>query len=157
MSFTIQEHIIPCQHIRQHDRPSAPKQTSPRLSVKQYSPTNNASPIAGDITIIAAHGNGLVKVVKACAKVLQTSLAHQIQELYEPLWEDLERLLSRRGRHIRSIWIADTANQGASGLLNEDSKNDDSMTFCRLEQVLRMRTNLGQLHGLITREIYFIW
>jgi hypothetical protein len=47
------------------------------------------------------------------------------QELYEPLWEDLELLLSKRGRKIRSIWIANVSNQGASGLLNEETKFDD--------------------------------
>lgn len=49
-----------------------------------------------------------------------------MQELYEPLWEDLQQLLAERGRRIRSIWIADTSNQGASGLLNGDSRYDDS-------------------------------
>jgi hypothetical protein len=33
--------------------------------------------------------------------------------------------LAEKGRRIRSIWIADTASQGASGLLNEDTKFDD--------------------------------
>jgi hypothetical protein len=47
------------------------------------------------------------------------------QELYEPLWEDLEKLLLKGGRRIRSIWFADMSNQGASGLLNEEYKYDD--------------------------------
>ena len=129
MTFRVQEHIIPCQHIRQNDGQSTRDQKTPRLSVKQYSPTNNLSPAAGDITIIAAHGNGLVKVYQDASPVFSHS-THPTQELYEPLWEDLERLLSQKGRRIRSIWIADTANQGASGLLNEDSKYDDGRLFC---------------------------
>jgi hypothetical protein len=62
MPFRIQKHIIPCQHIRQHDGPST-SVNEPRLSVKQYSPSGNPIPAAGDVTIVAAHGNGFVKVV----------------------------------------------------------------------------------------------
>jgi hypothetical protein len=58
-----------------------------------------------------------------------TLLLILVQELYEPLWEDLERLLRERGRRIRSIWIADMSNQGASGLLNENSKYDDGKGY----------------------------
>jgi hypothetical protein len=61
MTFHIKEHIIPSQHIRQHDNCGVQTEKAPRLDVKQYSPTNYV-PAPGDITIIAAHGNGFVKV-----------------------------------------------------------------------------------------------
>ena len=48
-----------------------------------------------------------------------------MQELYEALWEDLEKELQKRNRKIRAIWIADQSNQGASGLLNETTKYND--------------------------------
>ena len=41
------------------------------------------------------------------------------QELYEPLWADIYSRMKSAGVSIRSIWIADVANQGASGVLNE--------------------------------------
>ncbi|KAJ5988847.1 hypothetical protein N7481_004057 [Penicillium waksmanii] len=49
------------------------------------------------------------------------------KELYEPLWDDLLTSSNKHGARIRSIWIADAANQGASGVLNEqDLENDPS-------------------------------
>jgi hypothetical protein len=61
MTFKVQEHIIPCQHIQQEgsSEGSQPK----RLSIKQYTPLSNPSPSSGDLTIIAAHANGFVKVI----------------------------------------------------------------------------------------------
>ena len=45
-----------------------------------------------------------------------------MQELYEPLWEELllRSQQSKNSFRIRSIWIADTAQQGQSGILNEE-------------------------------------
>lgn len=48
-----------------------------------------------------------------------------LQELYEPLWDDLYHKLKVKGVNIRSIWIADAAHQGASGVLNEKKLGDD--------------------------------
>lgn len=47
--------------------------------------------------------------------------------MYEPLWEDIALQMKRRGKKLRSIWIADVSNQGASGLVNEESKYDDGV------------------------------
>lgn len=47
------------------------------------------------------------------------------QELYEPLWEDLLARSKQDGFRIRSIWIADAANQGASGTINELNLGND--------------------------------
>lgn len=43
-----------------------------------------------------------------------------MQELYEPLWEELLSRTTAAGIAIRSIWMADVAHQGASGALNEE-------------------------------------
>ena len=52
-------------------------------------------------------------------------VAYRWQELYEPLWDEL-LLASREHKFgIRAIWIADMAQQGASGVLNEDILGDD--------------------------------
>jgi hypothetical protein len=61
--FVVKEHVIPTQHI--HEYPHAT--TSERddilyLVIKQYTPIDNLSPSAGDVTIIATHGSGLPKV-----------------------------------------------------------------------------------------------
>ena len=62
MSFYIQEHIIPCQHIRQGKSSNKAEEHVLRMSVKQYTPTTNPTPSSGDITIIGAHANGFGKV-----------------------------------------------------------------------------------------------
>jgi hypothetical protein len=48
-----------------------------------------------------------------------------LQELYEPLWEELYARSKDNGFKIRSIWIADNANQSASETLNEDLLGND--------------------------------
>jgi hypothetical protein len=45
--------------------------------------------------------------------------------MYEPLWDDLHASSKRNGIRIRSIWIADVAHQGASGVLNEQLLGND--------------------------------
>ena len=61
--FRIAEHTVPCQHIREYARATANKQEDVlHLAVKQYIPLDNPNPSPGDLTIIAAHANGFVKV-----------------------------------------------------------------------------------------------
>ncbi|KIW18741.1 hypothetical protein PV08_03030 [Exophiala spinifera] len=108
--FRTVEHKVPCQYIREYPQALANEQEDTlHLAVKQYIPLDNPHPRPGDVTIIAAPGNAFPK------------------ELYEPLWEDLSRVLlaSKASVRIRSIWIADVASQGASGVLNEDLLGDD--------------------------------
>ena len=50
-----------------------------------------------------------------------------LQETYEPFWDELCACLKSHGVYIRSIWVADSSNQGASGILNEDIQGDNSM------------------------------
>ena len=47
------------------------------------------------------------------------------QELYEPLWEDFYSHAKEEGFRVRSIWIADVANQGQSGITNEHVLGND--------------------------------
>lgn len=77
------------------------------LHVKQYTPLDQSYTQAGAITIIGTHANGFPK------------------ELYEPLWDDLAQALRKQRQTIRGIWIADVAQQGMSGVLNEDKLGND--------------------------------
>ena len=106
--FRIVEHKIPCQHIREYPRATAHGQEDIlHLAVKQYVPLDNSNARPGDITIIGAHANAFPK------------------ELYEPLWDDLLVRLEERKLRLRGIWIADVAQQGQSGLMNEDLLGND--------------------------------
>ena len=102
--FSVTEHVIPCQHIREYPHAVKDEQAVLQLAVKEYRPLDNLDAAPGSVTIIAAHANGLPK------------------ETYEPLWDDLHRAFARR---IRAIWIADCSHQGASGVLNEERQGDD--------------------------------
>ena len=114
--FEIREHVIPGQHVREWPRATANSQEDVlNVHIKQYVPLDNPDPQPGDVTIIGAHANGFPK------------------ELYEALWAELHaRSRSRQqqpdssgGFRIRAIWIADVANQGRSGVLNEAVLGDD--------------------------------
>ena len=106
--FKIIDHTIPCQHVRDYPRALAHDQEDVlHLAVKQYVPLDNPNPKRGDITIIGAHANGFPK------------------ELYEPLWDDLHGRLAEQKLRIRGIWISDVAQQGASGVINEELLGND--------------------------------
>lgn len=53
-----------------------------------------------------------------------------LQELYEPLWDEIYERLMSMNRRIRAIWIADVAQQGQSGVLNEPILGNDRM-YCQ--------------------------
>jgi len=107
--FKVHEHIVPASHVRELPNALAVEENTPdatlHLAVKQYVPINNPDPKPGDINIIALHSNTFTK------------------ELYEPLWDDLLDALPA-GTNIKSIWIADIAQQGASYVLNEEKLAD---------------------------------
>lgn len=106
--FHIVEHTIPCQHVREYARATSTTQEEVlHLAVKQYIPKDNTDPQPGDVTVIGAHANGFPK------------------ELYEPLWDDLYARSKKYGFRIRSIWIADVAQQGQSSVLNEKLLGND--------------------------------
>lgn len=106
--FRIVEHKVECQHIREYPRALLNEQEEVLyIHVKQYIPIDNPNPQPGDITILGAHANGFPK------------------ELYEPLWEDLWHRSKKHNFRLRSIWIADVAQQGQSGVLNEELLGND--------------------------------
>lgn len=106
-SFKVVEHHTPCQSIREYPQATSTYQEEVlHLSAKQYIPLNRI-PQEGDVTILAAHASAFPK------------------ELYEPLWEDLLKQSKKAGYGIRSIWMADVANQGASYVLNEGKTGND--------------------------------
>ncbi|KAH0154721.1 putative toxin biosynthesis protein, partial [Aureobasidium melanogenum] len=106
-SFKIIEHHTPCQTIREYPQATSTYQEEKLyLSAKQYIPLNR-TPQKGYVTILAAHASAFPK------------------ELYEPLWEDLLKQSEKAGYGIRSIWMADVANQGASYVLNENKIGND--------------------------------
>ncbi|KAL8755995.1 MAG: hypothetical protein Q9199_003229 [Rusavskia elegans] len=106
--FDIQSHALPGQYIREYPAATANSQEETlHIHVKQYTPLNRKTCPEGAVTIIAAHANGFPK------------------ELYEPLWEALCRSSEKRGLHVRSVWMADVANQGMSSVLNEDKLGND--------------------------------
>lgn len=61
--FTVVEHVIPCQFVREYPRATANGQnTGLSLAIKQYTPTKIPDASFPRITIIGAHGNGFPKV-----------------------------------------------------------------------------------------------
>ncbi|KEF51205.1 uncharacterized protein A1O9_12708 [Exophiala aquamarina CBS 119918] len=111
-AFHVVEHTVPGQHIREYPRGLSGSQDGVlKLAVNQYIPKDNLNPQAGDVTILGAHATGFVK------------------ELYEPLWESILARAKQQGFRIRGIWIADTAHQGQSSVLNERLLGNDPSWF----------------------------
>ena len=104
LHFSITEHIIPCQYIREYPHASKSDHAPLRLAIKEYQPLEPASARSALMTIIATHGNGFPK------------------ETYEPLLDELYQALNGK---ISGIWFADYSHQGASGMLNESVQGDD--------------------------------
>ncbi|CAG8876346.1 unnamed protein product [Penicillium nalgiovense] len=119
--FRIVEHVVPTQHIREYPGATANDQEEPlHLAVKQYIPLDNPNPQPGDITILGAHANGFPK------------------ELYEPLWEEIYSRSKQNGMRIRSIWMADVAQEGQSSVINEDSLGNDPSWFDHPRDLLHL-------------------
>lgn len=126
--FRVREHTLPAQHTRHWPRGTEiGYENALQLAVKQYVPLSNPNPRSSDITFIAAHANGFPKVICLPDSSLLCGVSKSQQEMYEPLFEDLHEKLSKLGRKIRAIWIADIAHQGQSGILNEDALGNDRM------------------------------
>lgn len=107
--FSVHHHTLPAQHIREYPNATLDQHATLTLAINEYRPLDDDPSASGSITIIGAHANGLPK------------------ETYEPLWEDLYARLKEKRIKVRAIWIADTAAQGASGVLNESLIGDDRM------------------------------
>ena len=52
-----------------------------------------------------------------------------IQELYEPLWEEIYQRSKVLNFRIRSIWTADVSHQGRSGIVNDHNLGNDRKCF----------------------------
>lgn len=78
------------------------------------------------------------------------------QELYEPLWEELLARSKANGFRIRSIWMADVAHQGQSGVLNEHLLGNDRMRSISCYMPILYTDRLLQPAGLIIPAIFSI-
>ncbi|EFE29212.1 toxin biosynthesis protein, putative, partial [Trichophyton benhamiae CBS 112371] len=67
-------------------------------------------------------------------------------ELYEPLWEEIHARSKHAGFRIRSIWIADAAHQGQSGVLNEHSLGNDHTANTSNRDGATLRISLSVMH-----------
>ncbi|OJI81626.1 hypothetical protein ABZX51_002087 [Aspergillus tubingensis] len=106
--FRVTEHIIPACYVREYAGSTVDQEDVLHLHIKQYTPRHLPNPVPADaVTIIAVHAVGFPK------------------ELYEPLWDELLARSAHSNFHIRGIWIADVANMGMSGVLNEDKLSMD--------------------------------
>ena len=78
------------------------------------------------------------------------------KEMYEPIWEEVVSRLGVEGIRVRSVWIADSATQSASGMLNAELLGNDREfpNFCNCRYI-SFETDFWQHHGLITLEIFF--
>lgn len=79
------------------------------------------------------------------------------QELYEPLWADLHGRLKSAGVDIRSIWIADVANQGASSILNEYKLGNERNSPLAPDEERQSTETKTQLAHSTTPEIFYTW
>ena len=119
--FQVKEHFISTQYIREYPAATAGHQEyALRLCVKQYTPLLSPSSTQRPITIIGAHANGFPK------------------ELYEPLWDELLNAFKFSNFTIRSIWMADVAHQGQSGVLNEENLGYDPSWMDHSRDMLHM-------------------
>ncbi|RDW78690.1 uncharacterized protein DSM5745_05542 [Aspergillus mulundensis] len=86
----------------------------------KYTPIDNPEPQPGDVTVVGAPGTAIPK------------------ELYEPLWEELHARSAPDGFRIRAIWVADSFNQGGSGVLNEGYLGSDPSWFDHSRDLLQL-------------------
>ncbi|KAJ5603011.1 hypothetical protein N7537_005967 [Penicillium hordei] len=59
--FTVTEHVIDAQYIREYPNATVSQDSLLKLVVKKYTPIDNPNPQPGDVTVIGAHGCGLLK------------------------------------------------------------------------------------------------
>lgn len=62
-TFNIDEHVLPCQYIREYPGATLHDQeVELKLHIKHYTPKDQSFDLAGAVTIIGAHANGFPKV-----------------------------------------------------------------------------------------------
>ena len=73
------------------------------------------------------------------------------------MWEVLYESLKAQGHSIKSIWIADVAHQGQSGILNEGKLGDDrKWSFFNSLRRLLTQSSAKQRVGWIMQETCYI-
>ena len=60
--FTVTEHIVDTQYIREYPHATTVPDAPLKLFVKKYTPVDNPNPQPGDVTLIGAPGTGYPKV-----------------------------------------------------------------------------------------------
>lgn len=120
--FVIEDHSFEGQHIREYAAALADSQEDAVwLHAKSYTPHEVVkNHERGDLTIIGFHANGFPK------------------EVYEPFFEILYERLKTQGLTVGSIWIADSASQGTSAVMNDEKLGNDAHWFDHSRDVLQM-------------------
>lgn len=101
--FTVREHRLPGQHIREYEHGLADEEKDYFIHIKQYTPVTDRCAGPDDLTIIGAAGIGMVK------------------EVYEPFFQMVTGMCMDRGIFVRNFWIADVGCVGKSALINADN------------------------------------
>ena len=60
--FTVTEHVIDTQYIREYPHATTVPVAPLKLLVKKYTPIDNSNPQPGDVTLIGVPGTGYPKV-----------------------------------------------------------------------------------------------
>ncbi|KAI5362757.1 putative alpha/beta hydrolase-1 [Septoria linicola] len=121
VSFNVLDHVVEASHVRQYAAATSTHQGEVlHLAVKQYTPRYATQD--GDATILACHASAFPK------------------ELYEPIWSRMFNEAARKapGQRIRSIFIADVVNQGASGVLNEQKLGNEPSYYDHARDYLHL-------------------
>lgn len=119
--FAVHTHTFQGQHVRHNPGATRHREEDVLLlEAKQYIPIDNLNPKDGDVTVLGSHALGFSK------------------EMYEPLWDELLDQCRVHGIRIRSIWIADISNHGASGVLNEHVQGDDPSFYDNALDIMQM-------------------
>lgn len=157
--FTIEEHVIDTSYMREYPRGAWPQNAPLKLAIKKYIPVDNLNPQPGDVTLIGAHGAGFPKVGLLPFPLhlnISKLFSCFLKELYEPLWEELLARSKVNEFRIRAIWMADVANQGASGVLNEKYLGNDREYVSLIYLGISLIRN-EQHHGWTTVATSYTW
>jgi hypothetical protein len=117
-NFNIETLVYPGVFPRGHLRCTQKPTDRLEVVVNKYMPKNNPQPRTGDVTLILLHANGFHKVYSSKLDGIDW------EELYEPFFDAILERSGKAGFRIRAIWAPDIANQGASGIRNENKLGD---------------------------------
>jgi len=126
INFNVETLVYPGVFPRGHPRCTQKPTDRLEIVVNKYVPRNNPQAKTGDVTLILLHANGFHKVHS-----LKLDRADG-KELYEPFFDAILEKSGKAGFRIRAIWAQDIANQGASGVRNEDKLGDMGIVLIHL-------------------------